>query len=32
VADIRDGKIVLSETPGLGVEPDVTAIEKYRTL
>jgi D-galactarolactone cycloisomerase len=32
VADIRDGEIVLSETPGLGVEPDVKAIEKYRTL
>jgi D-galactarolactone cycloisomerase len=32
VADIRDGEIVLPETPGLGVEPDVKAIEKYRTL
>jgi D-galactarolactone cycloisomerase len=32
VANIRDGEIVLSETPGLGVEPDVKAIEKYRTL
>src|SRR4051794_34993729 len=32
VADIKDGEIVLPETPGLGVEPDVTAIEKYRTM
>jgi L-alanine-DL-glutamate epimerase-like enolase superfamily enzyme len=32
VADIKDGEIVLPETPGLGVEPDVQAIEKYRTL
>jgi L-alanine-DL-glutamate epimerase-like enolase superfamily enzyme len=32
VANIRDGEIVLPETPGLGVEPDVKAIEKYRTL
>jgi L-alanine-DL-glutamate epimerase-like enolase superfamily enzyme len=32
VADINDGEIVLPETPGLGVEPDVRAIEKYRTM
>jgi D-galactarolactone cycloisomerase len=32
VGDIRDGEIVLADTPGLGVEPDVKAIEKYRTL
>jgi L-alanine-DL-glutamate epimerase-like enolase superfamily enzyme len=32
VADIRDGEIVLPETPGLGIEPDVAAIDKYRTL
>jgi L-alanine-DL-glutamate epimerase-like enolase superfamily enzyme len=32
VADIRDGEIVLPEAPGLGVEPDVQAIAKYRTL
>ena len=32
VADIREGEIVLPETPGLGIEPDVKAIEKYRTL
>jgi D-galactarolactone cycloisomerase len=32
VPDIRDGEIALTEKPGLGVEPDVKAIEKYRTL
>lgn len=32
VADIKDGEIELPETPGLGIEPDVKAIEKYRTL
>jgi D-galactarolactone cycloisomerase len=32
IADIRDGEIVLPETPGLGIEPDVAAIEKYRTM
>jgi D-galactarolactone cycloisomerase len=32
VADIKDGEIVLPQTPGLGVEPDVAKIEKYRTL
>ena len=32
VADIRDGEIMLPETPGLGIEPDVAAIEKYRTM
>ncbi|HEV7602633.1 MAG TPA: mandelate racemase/muconate lactonizing enzyme family protein [Bradyrhizobium sp.] len=32
VADIKDGEIVLPETPGLGIEIDVKAIEKYRTL
>jgi L-alanine-DL-glutamate epimerase-like enolase superfamily enzyme len=32
VADIKDGEIVLPETPGLGIEPDVAAIDKYRTL
>src|SRR3954447_2693917 len=31
-ADIKDGEIVLPETPGLGIEPDVTALDKYRTL
>lgn len=32
VADISDGEIVLPETAGLGIEPDVAAIERYRTL
>ncbi|MGA7004564.1 MAG: enolase C-terminal domain-like protein, partial [Pseudolabrys sp.] len=32
VADISDGEIVLPEAPGLGIEPDVAAIERYRTL
>jgi D-galactarolactone cycloisomerase len=32
VADIKDGEIVLPEAPGLGIEPDMPAIEKYRTL
>jgi D-galactarolactone cycloisomerase len=32
VADIKGGEIVLPETPGLGIEPDVAKIEKYRTL
>jgi len=32
VADIKDGEIVLTDAPGLGIEPDIKAIEKYRTL
>jgi D-galactarolactone cycloisomerase len=32
VADIKDGEIVLTEAPGLGIEPVMKAIEKYRTL
>ena len=32
VAEIRDGEIVLGEAPGLGVEPDLSGIEKYRTM
>jgi D-galactarolactone cycloisomerase len=32
VAVVKDGEIVLPETPGLGIEPDLTAIEKYRTM
>jgi D-galactarolactone cycloisomerase len=32
IADIRDGEIVLPETPGLGIEPDLASIEKYRTM
>jgi len=32
IADVKDGEIMLPETPGLGIEPDGAAIEKYRTL
>jgi len=32
VADVSDGEIVLPEAPGLGIEPDIAAIEQYRTL
>jgi D-galactarolactone cycloisomerase len=32
IADIRDGEIVLTDAAGLGIEPDMKAIEKYRTL
>jgi D-galactarolactone cycloisomerase len=32
VAAIKDGEIELAETPGLGIAPDVAAIEQYRTL
>ncbi len=32
VANIKDGEVVLPELPGLGVEPDIAAIERYRTL
>jgi D-galactarolactone cycloisomerase len=32
VADLKDGEIVLPETPGLGIEPDVAKIEKYRRM
>ncbi|MCA6107038.1 mandelate racemase/muconate lactonizing enzyme family protein [Bradyrhizobium cenepequi] len=32
VADVVDGMIELGEAPGLGVEPDLAAIEQYRTL
>jgi L-alanine-DL-glutamate epimerase-like enolase superfamily enzyme len=32
VAVVKDGEIVLPETPGLGIEPDLAAIEKYRTI
>ena len=32
VAEIREGEIVLPEMPGLGVEPDLAGIEKYRTM
>ena len=32
VIDIRDGTVTLSDDPGLGIEPDLTSIEKYRTI
>lgn len=32
VADVRDGEVVLTEEPGLGLEPDLSSIAKYRTL
>jgi L-alanine-DL-glutamate epimerase-like enolase superfamily enzyme len=32
IADVKDGEIVLPEAPGLGIELDVKAIDKYRTL
>jgi D-galactarolactone cycloisomerase len=32
IADISDGEIVLPETPGLGIEPDLADIARYRTL
>ncbi|MGA7808646.1 mandelate racemase/muconate lactonizing enzyme family protein [Bradyrhizobium sp.] len=32
VADIRDGEIELSDTPGLGIAPDLAAIVRYRTM
>jgi D-galactarolactone cycloisomerase len=31
VADINDGAVSLSDAPGLGIEPDLAAIEQYRT-
>ena len=31
VADIRDGMVTLSDDPGLGIEPDLSSIEQYRT-
>ena len=32
VADIRDGMVTLGDNPGLGVEPDLSSIEQYRTV
>ena len=32
VADIRDGTITLGDEPGLGIEPDLAAIEQFRTM
>ena len=31
VADVRDGAITLSDDPGLGIEPELSSIEQYRT-
>jgi D-galactarolactone cycloisomerase len=31
VIDIRDGRVTLGEDPGLGIEPDLSSIEQYRT-
>lgn len=31
VADLTDGSITLGDAPGLGIEPDLAAIEQYRT-
>ena len=31
VADISDGTMTLGDDPGLGIEPDLSSIEKYRT-
>jgi D-galactarolactone cycloisomerase len=32
VADVREGEIELEDAPGLGIEPDLASIAKYRTL
>jgi len=32
VADVSDGEIELSDAPGLGIEPDLASIARYRTL
>jgi len=31
IADIRDGMVTLSDSAGLGIEPDLSSIEQYRT-
>jgi D-galactarolactone cycloisomerase len=31
VARITDGRVTLSDVPGLGIEPDLASIEQYRT-
>ena len=31
VIHITDGMVTLSNDPGLGIEPDLASIEKYRT-
>jgi D-galactarolactone cycloisomerase len=32
VGNIRDGEVALSDAPGLGIEPDLASIAKYRSL
>jgi L-alanine-DL-glutamate epimerase-like enolase superfamily enzyme len=32
VLDMSEGIVVLNEEPGLGIAPDVSSIERYRTL
>ncbi len=32
VFDVSEGMVALSEEPGLGIAPDVSSIERYRTL
>ncbi|HKO72059.1 MAG TPA: mandelate racemase/muconate lactonizing enzyme family protein [Bradyrhizobium sp.] len=31
VVDVRDGIVTLSDDPGIGIEPDLSSIERYRT-
>jgi len=31
VVDVRDGMVTLNDDPGLGIEPDLSSIESYRT-
>lgn len=31
VANVADGRVTLSDAPGLGTEPDIASIERYRT-
>ncbi|WP_213769852.1 mandelate racemase/muconate lactonizing enzyme family protein [Bradyrhizobium sp. dw_78] len=31
VADVSDGTVTLGDDPGLGIEPDLSSIEQYRT-
>lgn len=31
VAEISDGRVTLGDDPGLGIEPDLSSIEQYRT-
>lgn len=32
VFDVSEGLVALNEEPGLGITPDVSSIERYRTL